>query len=159
MAPRPDGEPADHPPRSVQARVEVLPPPLRRPHTLPSGEVGYHGFSLRELRERFRGDEGEVVDPWGGHHRVSLSEWSSTDPDQTFLDISFEPSVELILEEELLTWHQVPQAAWLTPEQLVRGRVRTCARRNDQRGAWSHGAADALARSGAASFLLCMRWA
>lgn len=113
-------ESAERRPRSVHVRIERIPPALRGPHTLPSGDVVYRGTSLRTLRERLGGHEGEATDHWGGRHQISLAEWRDADPDTTFLGISFSPDAQYTAEEELLTWRDVPRAAWLSAEELVR---------------------------------------
>lgn len=65
-------------PGSVEVEVEregLLPPDSKWADT-----VRRLGVSLQELRERFGGDEGIVVDGFDAPHRVSIARWATSDP-------------------------------------------------------------------------------
>ncbi len=99
--------------------MEALPISRQRWLTSPSGEVIWLGWPLRSLRERFGGEEGEMTDPWGCTHRVSLARWADADPDETCIDIAFIPDEEYTLKRDLAAWRDVPRSAWFGPEALV----------------------------------------
>jgi hypothetical protein len=70
--------------------VELVVVPFRAEHAgAPAG-----GPTLRELRARFGGDEGEVEDMYGRIHRLSLAPFADRDPDETALAILFRPRSE-----------------------------------------------------------------
>jgi hypothetical protein len=48
-----------------------------------------HGETLAAVMERLGGESGDVVDPWGGTHRLDLSSWRGHDPDQTYVHVCF----------------------------------------------------------------------
>src|SRR5262245_4356951 len=50
----------------------------------PDGTKTQHGKTLREYREQFGGDEGQIEHPISGEMvPVSLSRWKNSDPDNT----------------------------------------------------------------------------
>jgi hypothetical protein len=54
------------------------------------GGQGNKGILLEELRKRFGGDEGEMIDPFlGQKHSISLKPWSHLDPTTTYISIAF----------------------------------------------------------------------
>ncbi len=88
-----------------------------------SGEDLRLGFSLRELRERFGGDEGDVWDPWGNCHHVSLQPWLKADPDSAILEIGFvsgdDGSYHFYTPETPTEWGEVGGQPWRDPQDLV----------------------------------------
>ncbi len=48
-----------------------------------------HGEPLCAVRARLGGEAGEIVDPWGGMHRLDLSSWHDRDPKATFVHVCF----------------------------------------------------------------------
>jgi hypothetical protein len=57
--------------------------------SMPDGSTATIGVSLRELRERFGGDEGVLHPPSCEQPvAISLAKWKGRDPDTTFLRIS-----------------------------------------------------------------------
>jgi hypothetical protein len=56
----------------------------------PDGTPIQPGKTLREYREQFGGDEGEIEHPFTGEMvAVSLKRWAASDPDNTIILISF----------------------------------------------------------------------
>jgi len=56
----------------------------------PDGTKVQRGKTLREYREKFGGDEGQVEHPiTGAMVPVSLERWKSSDPDNTIIVVSF----------------------------------------------------------------------
>jgi hypothetical protein len=68
--------------------------------TMGDGSVRPAGLSIAELRKRFGGDEGEVRDLSGKTHFVSLKPWADSDPDKTFIIISFQYKGDLKPEDD-----------------------------------------------------------
>lgn len=77
------------------------------------------GYSLRQLRERFAGEEGEICDPWGTPHPLSLAPWADADPDATWLNVEFKAEPEYALERDTQSWREVQRTAWMSVEGLV----------------------------------------
>lgn len=73
-------------PWAVEVREVNLGDPSAR-LSMPDGSSATIGISLRQLRERFGGDEGYLNEPATGRVHVSLAEWKNRDPDTTFLHI------------------------------------------------------------------------
>lgn len=48
------------------------------------------GFTITQMRRHYGGDDFTVFDPfWGRPYHVSLRPWARTDPDKTYVSISF----------------------------------------------------------------------
>ena len=90
-------DPTDLPPdilalRGSRPTVQITEVNLGDPSgrmSMPDGSSATIGVSLRELRERFGGDEGFLHPPSSDQPvPISLAKWKGRDPDTTFLHIS-----------------------------------------------------------------------
>lgn len=73
-------------PESVRlAEVTVL--PLAAAPRRPDGKLA--NMTLRVLLDTIGGWEGEVADPFGGQHEISLRAWDDLDPDEHVVRLGF----------------------------------------------------------------------
>ena len=82
--------------RSLRWTVELVPyqagdPTARIVAHKPSGDVMVPdpGYSLAELRAMIGGNEGELTDPFGNKHRVSLKKYVNSDPVKTRFRVNY----------------------------------------------------------------------
>jgi hypothetical protein len=69
----------------VAFRLDDVPEELRDPRL----SIETRSYTYDRLRERLGGDEGVVVDPRGGEHRVSLKPWAGPDVAEIRFDLGF----------------------------------------------------------------------
>lgn len=76
-------------PRPEDVRVSID-ETSRREFTLPDGTITQRGQLLRDLISDLGGLRGQVEDPWGNSHEISLEPWADADPEETVLAVTFE---------------------------------------------------------------------
>ena len=82
--------------RNLRWTLEVVPYQAGDPNAQivahkPSGDVVVRnpGYSLAELRAMIGGNEGELTDPFGNKHRISLKNYANSDPVKTRFQVNY----------------------------------------------------------------------